>query len=207
MLGENLGARLLWVIKMLVLPLGVLAQGGCENPAQSPPGITAVSNVSSELLVEIRNPGFELWDSSGSCPAQWQCSQHAGEPSFEFLQEYTDRVEGNSSLRIERIGSQPWGVVNQLVDPKLLQGKRVRLSAKFKLEAVTELGGGIMVVTSGPGQVSAPVYSRYVQGTRDWHTIELEGDIPAFVSRVTLGVALEGGGTLMVDEVRLEILP
>lgn len=194
------------VMPGIVLCLCALAFAGCAGLSQEAAPFEPLQQDSSRLLVEISNPGFELWDVDGLCPVGWQCSQHAGEPSFIFLPEKDDRVEGTTSMRIERVGSQPWAAVRQSLMPASIQGKYIRLSAKVKLAGVTGLGAGIMLATSGSIKTPTPSYQTYAVGTTDWQTIKVEGEIPPTVSRVTLGVMLEGGGMLLVDDVLLEVL-
>jgi hypothetical protein len=185
----------------------LLLTAGCADRVQNESRTEILEHEGSTLQVALANPGYELWDANGNCPVAWQCSQHAGETSFVFLPEYTDRIEGSTSMRIERIGSQPWAAVRQVLKPEQIRGERVRLSAKMKLSEVTGQRAGIMLVASGSIKTPTQNYQNYVEGTAGWQLIEVEGNIPTTVSRVTLGVMSEGDGVLLVDDVRLEILP
>jgi hypothetical protein len=183
---------------------------GCANRSQQvteSPVAAPATKAAAGILVKLENPGFNGWMISDTCPDKWLCSQHAGEPSFIFVQDTNERIEGSSSLRIERTGSQPWGSLKQVVDKEPLLGRRVKLSAMVKLKEVTELGAGLIIITNASLPNQAPMYSKYVPGTSDWHRLELEGEIPGFVSHMAIHIALEGGGTMWVDDVRLEILP
>ncbi len=186
--------------------LFMLVITGCGSIPQGD-SVLATEQEDPGLRVEIANPGFELWNESENCPIDWSCSQHAGEPSFTFLPEGSDKVESATSMRIQRIGSQPWGAARQKIIPDPVKGQHVRLSARMKLIGVTGSGAGIMIVTSGSVKTTSPIYSKYVAGTSDWQTIEVGGEIPPTVSRVIVGIVLEGDGTLLVDDVRLAILP
>jgi len=188
---------------------------GCANRSQqvTEPSVTepsvslSVAVSTAANLVKLENSGFNGWMVSDACPDKWLCSQHAGEPSFIFVQDTSERIEGSSSLRIERTGSQPWGSVKQVVAREPLLGRHIKLSAMVKLNEVTELGAGIIIITNAALPNQAPIYSKYVPGTSDWQLLELEGEIPEFVSHMAIHFALEGGGTLWIDDVRLEILP
>jgi hypothetical protein len=157
----------------------------------------------------ILNSGFERWTSYGAeaYPNQWSPQQHAGELSFSFSQDEEDFVSGASSLRIERTGTQPWGSVTQVIPPVKLKGKRVRFSAKVKMEETTPDGLSLMLVVKGVGVGGSPIYTRKFDGISSWQDVSIEGEIPTSASRITVGITLEYGRVLWLDDAHIEVLP
>jgi hypothetical protein len=171
--------------------------------------VNADSNDAGDNEVDLKNPGFELWKTfnSQSYLSNWSAQQHAGEPSFVFLRDEEEFVSGESSLRIERIGTQPWGSVVQVIPTPKLKGKRFRFSAEAKMDKITTDGFSLMVIVKGVGVGGSPIYTRKFDGLSSWENASIEGVIPKSATRITVGMTLEYGQVLWLDNAQLEVLP
>ena len=112
-------ARLIIAVALLFAGTGALAASSQTWTAPDP-GL-------------LRDAAFEA-DQPGQRRA-WSYSQHAGKKSYLF-----DTVDG--VLRIERTGTEPWGMATQRIKAKDLAGRTLEFSA--------ELSGEFPEMTSKP---------------------------------------------------------
>jgi hypothetical protein len=83
------------------------------------------------------------------------------------------------------------------------RGKRVTFAADLKVVGAGRAGLYLQVSTPGapaPTTVQTPDAELLTAG--DWHRRSLELDIPDDATLITYGVALEGGGTVLIDRVK-----
>lgn len=160
---------------------------------------------------EPRNLSFEdPMEAAAGRPPGWWFMQHAGETSFEFAIDDQVAKEGKRSLRIKRIGKQPWGMVSQTVRADRFRGKRVRLTAFLRLENVEPYGSGALREWSGAVLVLRSqgalddMRDRPLRGTKPWTRVSAEIDVPPMASVIEFGAMLSGTGTLWVDTFKLE---
>jgi len=159
------------------------------------------------LTFVLAAPGFEAdFPAARNCPLQWTCRVHVDPKSFRFTSDGTERSEGLRSLRIEKVGPEPWATVLQSLPARDAIGRRVRFSLSLRLSGVDGRGAGPWILTLGPSGV---VEHREVlaTGTAGWRSVPVEMDIPAGTERIEVGAILEGEGSIWVDDARIEILP
>jgi RNA polymerase sigma factor (sigma-70 family) len=98
-----------------------------------------------------------------------------------------------------------------MITPALpYRGKRVRLSAWLKTEAVAQMASVQMEVlggASGTEQAVVPIGVPAMHGTSGWTRCQAVADVPADASVITLGGALWGPGKVWMDDFRLEVVP
>lgn len=166
----------------------------------------------SAAPVPLVNPGFEsLRPGIEGHPEGWTGIQHAGEESYDFALDSGQRRTGTQSMRIKRIGPEPYGSIMQVIDGTPLAGRTVRLSAWMRSEAVAEKGGGGAALTLTAMRGSSIIAYEFmkrsrVRGTRDWTRVSIDLALPARTTRIELGAMLEGDGTVWVDDFELEVL-
>jgi hypothetical protein len=166
---------------------------------------------------EPRNLSFEeALPAPGAAPPGWWFIQHAGPTSFEFAIDDKVAKDGKQSLRIQRTGTQPFGLVLQRVKPDRFRGKRARLSAFLRLEnvepygrgALRDMSGAVLMLRSqgGSGMTLDDMRDRPLRGTKPWTEVSVEIDVPPSANVLEFAAMLSGTGTLWVDAVRLEVV-
>lgn len=105
--------------------------------------------------------------------------------------------------------SRGFGTLMQSFRADSLLGKRVRLSAYIKAEAVDDWAGlwmRIDGVEKGPGKSLGfdNMQNRPIVGTRPWQLYQIVLDVPQESVGVSFGVLLAGEGIVWIDDVRLE---
>ena len=75
------------------------------------------------------------------------------------------------------------------------------------MEETTTDGLSLMVVVKGAGVGGSPIYIRKFDGISSWQNVSIEGVIPKSATRITIGMTLESGRVLWLDEVQLQVLP
>ena len=178
----------------------VLALGAVEAPAAAASAVALV------------NPGFESTrPGEGGHPEGWTAIQHAGDESYDFALDSGQKQGGTQSVRIRRIGPEPYGTIMQVVDATTLAGRTVRLSAWVRTDGVPESGrgGAGLVLTAMRGSsILAHEFMKKarLRGTADWKRVSIELALPARTTRLEAGATLEGDGTVWVDDFALEVV-
>ena len=181
------------------LLLAAIAAGAWITGAQAAP-------------VALVNPGFESnKPGEGGNPEGWVAIQHAGEESYDFPLDSSQRKTGVRSLRIKRIGPEPYGTITQVLPGAPYAGKTVRLSAWIRTEAVpvSRRGGAGLVLSALRGSsflAHDHMKNARVQGTTDWKRYSIELAVPPRTDRLELGATLEGDGTMWIDDVEFEVV-
>jgi hypothetical protein len=165
---------------------------------------------------EPRNMSFEEPAPAGGAPPGWWYIQHAGPTSFEFAIDDQGPKTGQRSLRIKRTGAEPFGLVFQFVNADRYRGKRVRLTARLRLDKVEVFGSGSLADISGAGLMLRSqggaenalddMRDRPLRGTKGWTEARVEIDVPATANRVEFGAQLTGTGTLWATAFKLEVV-
>ncbi len=172
----------------------------------------AAAPLASASPVPLVNPGFESnRPGSEGAPEGWTAIQHAGEESYDFALDSGRRKSGTQSMRIRRIGAEPYGTVMQVIDAAPLAGKTVRLSAWMRTEGVPDAGRGgaglVLTAMRGSSILAYEFMKRArLRGTSDWQRVSIELALPARTTRLEAGATLEGAGTAWVDDFELEIV-
>jgi len=160
--------------------------------------------------VALVNPGFESKNpGEGGNPEGWVAIQHAGAESYDFALDSGQKRSGTQSMRIKRIGPEPYGTIAQILDGAPYAGKTVRLSGWIRTDAIPDgrsTGAALVLAALRNGAFLAHDYmarSR-IRGTTDWQRYTIELKLPPGTTRLELGAMLEGAGTLWVDDFELE---
>jgi len=160
--------------------------------------------------VALVNPGFESKNpGEGGNPEGWVAIQHAGDESYDFALDSGQKRSGTQSMRIKRIGPEPYGTIAQILDGAPYAGKTVRLSAWIRTESIPDgrnTGAALVLAAMRGGSFLAHDFmtrSR-VRGTTDWQRYSIELKLPPATTRLELGAMLEGAGTLWVDDFEME---
>lgn len=169
-----------------------LALAGCATVAPLP-------------RVALSNPGFEE-PSPDACPRGWFCATHAGSPSHRFYLEARDPAEGRSSLCIARTADEPWAIVSQSIPAADLRRATLRYSVAIRTEGVDGPGAGPWLVVHGFEQNPIDQVEALVKETRGWQRLAVEARLPAGARLLQVGLMFQGGGTVCLDDARLEIV-
>lgn len=154
----------------------------------------------------IRSPGFEeTAGGQANCVAHWSCRVHVDPHSFRIALDEATFAEGRRSLRIEKVGPEPWASVVQSLPAKPVIGERLRYSMAVRLEGVAGRGAGVSLMTVGPNGVIEHKETT-ATGTSGWRRLSVEIEVPPGAERVEVGAILEAEGRLWIDDARIERL-
>jgi hypothetical protein len=186
------------------------AVAGCATPVASSetarPAAQAAPATQRTMLV---NPGFES-DKPGdhSDVEGWYMYQHAGEPSYAFVLDATSKRGGTRSMRIDNIGSQPYGSIAQVLPGAAFAGKTIRFSGWLRAKGVTGDGAYLFVIAERGGAIAAHDFmgGKEVKGDLDWALYTVTLAIPPFTDLLRVGATLQGPGSVWFDDVSIEIV-
>ena len=111
---------------------------------------------------------------------------------------------GKSSLFLRSLVAHPSGVITvyQKFDAVPYQGKRVRLTAFLRTEAVIHRATLSLGATSPA--LAGQSASVEVSGTTPWKKYELVADVPGAADLIEFLVTLDGAGTVWADDFAFE---
>jgi hypothetical protein len=181
---------------------------GCATvptPAAAPAAAGRITQQSAPTFAVVAGDFETDFPAAQNCPPHWMCRVHADPASFRISSDATTAAQGSRSLRIEKIGSEPWATVLQSLSAREAAGHRVRFSLAMRMEGVAGLGAGPWIITIGPGGLIEHRAS-LEQGTRDWRRVEVEVDIPSYTDRIEIGAIIESDGRIWIDDARLEVV-
>lgn len=99
--------------------------------------------------------------------------------------------------------------VGQEVKADTYRGKRIRLRGWVR--QVNTVGGtiGLWMRVDGPGVMLGfdNFSSRSLEGTADWHQVEIILDVPASAIGIAFGALMSGKGELLVDDLTFDVIP
>lgn len=139
---------------------------------------------------------------------QWQSSEHAAGGTYE--PSVTDGV-----LSIRKIGSEPWFLVAQSVDAKVLAGNTLAFSAELKLDLHEpkhahgfDYGGGLSVMARRGGKVVVNSTMEHEPnfGVHDWQPVEVIFKLPRNSTYMRLGFVHQAGGSIAVRNPALYVM-
>ena len=199
-LNVSLGRRQLVFLSFLFV-WGFTACGIAPNQ-----GAEAVSNAtktdscrsSDNLLVD------PLFTNDPALGRGWRMAQHTGDLSFDVSAD-----EG--TLKIERIGEEPWMLYRQTVQTAALSGATLRYSAEIKGDAPGEpmLHGfdhfAGLYIKAGRKRARLADHQPNV-GQWDWQTVAIEEQIPSGVTSIRVGFVHQAGGMLWARNPSLAII-
>jgi hypothetical protein len=158
------------------------------------------------VALAIADGDFEAETPAGrNCPTSWICRVHADSASFRISSDATTAAQGRRSLRIEKVGTEPWATVLQSIPAREAAGHRVRFSLAMRMEGVAGVGAGPWIIAFGPGGMIEHRAS-LDKGTRDWQRAAVEMELPGNAEHIEVGAILEADGRIWIDDARLEVV-
>lgn len=139
-------------------------------------------------------------------PPGWK--RVGSEEGFDLGLEPDGGRGGSACARLQGIAPEDGAMVGiaQTVDVTRWRGRRVRLSAWIRTEAVAEWGGLFFRVSDGDGELVSYGNTRRdpIRGTTEWRRYEVVVEIPETAVSALFGAHLYGMGTLWTDDFDLE---
>lgn len=183
----------------------------CTMPVQqasSSSSVMATNAKSPWVTIPVKNPSFEP-NAKGQI-ADWTASEHGEGNSYTFAPDPVAAWSGATSAKIHRYGAEFFGLLNQKVriSPDWI-GKTVRFSGYLKTEKVDGKGGALILqATGGGGEILAwnHMHDNRAKDTQNWKPYFVEIVIPKNAFYLLIGAMLEDGGTLWIDDVRLNVV-
>ena len=140
----------------------------------------------------------------------WNLYSDSNANEYEVGLDSEVKHSGKASGYLSSTLSNPkgFGTLMQMMPPFRYQGKRVRLSGYIKTEQVADLAGLWMRIDDAQGTPSNldNIHTRPIRGTTDWQKYAVVLDVPANSTNFALGVLLNGGGRVWIDDVQLEVV-
>ena len=195
----------------LLLVLG--CSGAQAREALPPPAVALEAAAKSLESLPLANAGFESAKPGRlGAPDGWWAIQHAGPTSYKFTADTTTKHAGERSLRIDNVGSEPFGSIFQTIDAAPWRGKTLRLAGWIRTEGTTGnrygSGAGLNVhaIRGGYSREVSQMRKNAVHGTTGWTRYEVVLDVSKDAEQIELGLNLFGGGTAWLDDVTLDVV-
>jgi hypothetical protein len=194
---------------------------GC-SAGERPPGASADSEAAPAPGAAqdgglLKDPAFAMPGELEEHPLQhWHLSQHAGDPSYELR-------FGGSMIKLLRVGSEPWGVLQQHLDGSDFAGKTLEFSAELAGDLDDDWGPpiqatGLTVTVLGFAPQDVPMMGKrhllvrgsdpgLPTGSIDWQRHSIRFEVP--VGReleLLVGVMLTRGGELRIRNPSLQVI-
>ncbi|CAN5317136.1 hypothetical protein BH11PSE11_BH11PSE11_38010 [soil metagenome] len=186
----------LW--KFLVRAAVIVSTAACTALPSAPP----------DNVVPLKNPSFNAGPDGKL--AGWAAGEHLLGNSYTFAADPVNPRSGPTSGRIERYGTEPFGLLDEQIRMKPeWRNKTLRLSGWLRSQDVDGVGGALMLrADGGSGQIIQWNFmdDNRVTGTRDWKQYSIDLKIPPDTFFFQVGVMLQGGGKLWVDDLQLELV-
>ena len=139
----------------------------------------------------------------------WNESTHDGdEPYFTSGLDPESKRSGVATpyLACNSAKKGVYGVLTQWIDATPYRGKRVRFSGYVKTSSIKEYGGLMMCVNSSDSFEWYDTQSHPQKGDQDWSHVEYVADVSQDRTSFTLGINLQGRGTVWMDGLALEVV-
>ncbi len=163
---------------------------------------------SSDDEIQIKNPGFELKnDSISSLPKVWSFNRTEG---FTAALDNSIKKSGNQSLRVNSVNDAPKKYLSfsQSVPVKTPNLKRITISAFIKTENVKGTAGlwcNAMNSSNKATGFASTQKNLKIDSTTNWKQYTLEFIIDTAVKKLTMGGAMQGTGTVWVDDFNISV--
>lgn len=180
-----------------------MRMSGCRLVAGSCVGLATIGCFQDRLA---SGPSVVI-DVVAGAPVGWSAVPTA---SFTIGVDHTHHHGGSAAAVIHGFSATSKAsttmVQNFTADP--YRGKRIRWSAWVQHADVVGTDIGLWLSVEGPGQYTSldNMSNRSLTGTADWHQISSVLDVPTNALGITAGVIMTGGGSLLVDDFRLEVV-
>jgi hypothetical protein len=169
---------------------------------------TSAAPAAGATAIPLVNPGFEA---PGAAPPRfpgWMASVHSNPRAYAFAIDTGVHHAGAASLRITRVGDEPWGMITQALSPAGLSGRTIELSAWLKTDKASGPGAVLTIATTAHGATDRVVFLEPpLAGTNDWSQARVRLAVPPGTSVVEVSAMLQGPGTLWIDDAKLDVLP
>jgi erythromycin esterase len=130
--------------------------------------------------------------------------------SYQIGVNRTTRHGGGAAAYIKSVSSAPtsFATINQGLNASPYRGKRLRWSAWVMTQSVNGSDVGLWMRVDGADVTTAfdNMSSRPLSGTADWHQVSIVLDVAPSALGIAVGALMNGTGTLLVDDVRLEVV-
>jgi beta-lactamase regulating signal transducer with metallopeptidase domain len=160
------------------------------------------------LLLPLAAFRLPAQDEAGKAPRGWFLSGSAA-ANYTTGVDPQMSYQGHASayLKSKSAAGKGFGTLLQSFAADQYLGHRVRLSANVKSDAVEDWAGLWMRVDQG-GSVLAMdnMQRRAIKGTTDWQNYSVVLDVPKEATGIVLGALLTGGGTIWVNNVKVEMV-
>jgi len=159
------------------------------------------------------NMDFESGTGADGFPSGWDdptVLPTTGGKGYEVALDSSIVHAGRASARIRYVGPEKstlgYGTITQGFSPEGYLGKRVRLSGYVRTLGVTGVGAQVWIRVDGAYGALADdsMEDRSITGTTDWKRYECVLDVSAKATMIVIGAALEGEGTMWVDDMVVE---
>lgn len=161
------------------------------------------------IAVPIQNASFDQASASGEL-AYWLASEHNQGNSYTFAARSDAVWSAPLSLKINRYGTETYGAMNQLVPLQASWiGKTARLSAYLKTADAVDGGAGLTLqMLGGAGEILDwnHMNDAKIKLNKPWQTYSITLKVLPKTSFISVGIMLEGGGTLWADDMKLELI-
>jgi hypothetical protein len=143
-------------------------------------------------------------------PRGWEL--HTTTPRlFQASRETGSAAAGKASgllIGQDEANSHKYALLLQKISATDYRGRRVRLSAKLRAQAVPGRTGLFLRADSGDGEPVAfdNMEDRPIKGDQSWTAVSLDIDIPAEAKEIHFGLLLCGAGRAGIDDVSLTVL-
>jgi erythromycin esterase len=180
---------------VLVAAVLIALPGSAEPPKDTPAG-------------KAKQPAAPAADSMkpGLPKGWWGGPFGMGEYAIGLDRKTVAAGKAAAFIRADKPGNG--ATLTQMTAPGDLKGKRVRLSAKVKTNAV-ETGAGLWLRIDTPDGTQGfdNSFNRRIQGDTNWATAEVVLDVSEKATGIAYGMILFGGkGTVWIDDVKLEVV-
>lgn len=132
--------------------------------------------------------------------------------AYEVASDLTVVHSGYASavLRSRRAVVPGFGTIAQIIKADEFLNKRVRFSAYVRTGQISG-SAGLWMRVDDRDHSSQPLsfdnmHDRPIQGNTDWRRYDIVLDVPREAGTITFGVLLNGGGTVWLDDVTLEVV-
>ena len=160
--------------------------------------VIAVLAVVSILSTQLFAGAPRGWYLAGSKPADYDAG---------IDPQITNSGSRSAYLKARQPNAEGFGTLMQDFRAEKYLGKRVRLSASVKTEAVSGWAALWMRVDKGAESVAFDnMQDRPLKGTTDWRNYQVVLDVPQDATEVFIGVLLGGPGTVWLSNVKVEIV-
>jgi len=152
----------------------------------------------------VLNGDFEA---RGEWPAGWSMSG-SGRRAYEPSLDRTIRHGGGASAKLAPRTSPPrgYGTLVQGIDAAPWRGKRVSVTSFVRGNGVLARGDLWVRVQAHDSPADGPGLGGGTckfSGSFDWQPCQVVFDVPAAGDEIQIGIGLDGGGVLWLDDVRM----